>query len=214
MVQCDSGDDNFNLIAGARHILLEERTNAPEMLNLPSIEAVHIVLVIQLPRMVGGCRNFVGFQGGKWMSSHIDELRPPDVHTPSIEQLTDHPISELFKSGSKDQEEGDEVTQALAVKILRNCVQAAACRVDNETESSERSTQRIELLLDLLPDDSHGERGWFVNDTHCGPFSIYHLSTIIGFGSYAPFIVNNKVKLITKQGLFFCPFSNKCNKQV
>ncbi|XP_020630790.1 E3 ubiquitin-protein ligase rnf213-alpha-like [Orbicella faveolata] len=151
LVQSDSGDDNFNLIAGARHILLEERTNAPEMLNLPSIEAVHIVLVIQLPRMVGGCRNFVGFQGGKWMSSHIDELR----HTPSIEQLIDRPISELFRSGNKDQDKGVEVTQALAVKILRDCVQAAACRVDNETESTERSTQRIELLLDLLPDNSH-----------------------------------------------------------
>lgn len=159
LVQCDSGDDNFNLIAGARHILLEERTNAPEMLNLPSIEAVHIVLIIQLPRMVGGCRNFVGFQGGKWMSSHIDELRPPDRHTPSIEQLIDRPISELFRSRSKDQEEGDVVTQALAVKLLRNCVQAAACRVDNDTESTERSTQRIELLLDLLPDNFEGARG-------------------------------------------------------
>ncbi|KAL9988404.1 hypothetical protein ACROYT_G002842 [Oculina patagonica] len=154
LVQCDSGDDNFNLIAGARHILLEERTNAPEMLNLPSIEAVHIVLIIQLPRMVGGCRNFVGFQGGKWMSTHIDELRPPDRHTPSIEQLIDRPISELFRSGGEDQVEEDDVTQALAVKLLRNCVQAAACRIDNETESPERSTHRIELLLHLLPEDS------------------------------------------------------------
>ena len=93
------------------------------------------------------------------MSSHIDELRPPDRHTP-IEQLIDRPISELFRSGGKDQE-GDEVTQALAVKLLRNCVQAAACRVDDETESTERSTQRIELLLDLLPDDSQGAVGEF-----------------------------------------------------
>ena len=92
------------------------------------------------------------------MSSHIDELRPPDRNTP-IEQLIDRPISELFRSGSRDQEEGDEITQALAVKILRNCVQAAACRVDNETQSSDRSTQRIKLLLDLLPDDSHGAVG-------------------------------------------------------
>lgn len=123
------------------------------MLNLPKIEAVHIVLIIQLPRMVGGCRNFVGFQGGKWMSTHIDELRPPDRHTPSIEQLIDRPISELFRSGSDDQVEEDDLTQALAVKLLRNCVQAAACRVDNETEAPERSTHRIELLLQLLPED-------------------------------------------------------------
>ena len=63
IVQCDSGDHNFNLIAGARHILLEERKNAPELLNLPTIAAVHVVLVVQLPRIAGGCRNFVGFQG-------------------------------------------------------------------------------------------------------------------------------------------------------
>ena len=159
LVQCDSGDDNFNLIAGARHILLEERTNAPEMLNLRSIEAVHIVLIVQLPRMVGGCRNFVGFQGGKWMSTHIDELRPPDRHTPSIKTLIDRPISELFRSGSEDQVEDGDVTHALAVKLLRNCVQAAACRVDNETESPERSTHRIELLLQLLPEDSQSVGG-------------------------------------------------------
>ena len=159
LVQCDSGDDNFNLIAGARHILLEERTNAPEMLNLPSIEAVHIVLIVQLPRMAGGCRNFVGFQGGKWMSTHIDELRPPDRHTPSIEGLIDRPISELFRTGSEDQVEEDAVTQALAVKLLRNCVQAAACRIDNDTESSDRSTHRIELLLQLLPEDTQSVGG-------------------------------------------------------
>ncbi len=93
------------------------------------------------------------------MSTHIDELRPPDKHTPSIEQLIDRPISELFRSGSEDQVEEDHVTQALAVKLLRNCVQAAACRIDNETESPERSTHRIELLLHLLPEDSQSFGG-------------------------------------------------------
>ena len=47
----------------------------------------------------------------------------------------------------------------VAVKLLRNCVQAAACRVDSETESDERSTHRIELLLDLLPDDYQTQDG-------------------------------------------------------
>ena len=158
MVQCDSGDENFNLIAGARHILLEERTNASEMLNLSSWEAVHIVLITQLPRIAGGCRNFVGFQGGKWMSVHIDELRPPGKHTPSIEQLIDRPISELF-SGDRIEEDDSMPAVTVAVKLLRNCVQAAACRVDSETESAERSTHRIELLLDLLPDDYQTQEG-------------------------------------------------------
>lgn len=157
IVQCDSGDHNFNLIAGARHILLEERKNAPELLNLPTIAAVHVVLVVQLPRIAGGCRNFVGFQGGKWISTHIDELRPPERHTPSIEDLIDKPISKLF--GGESEERPDH--KLLAVKFLRNCVQAAACRIDDEGGSTERSTQRIELLLHLLPEDLEGHEGQF-----------------------------------------------------
>ena len=88
------------------------------------------------------------------MSAHIDELRPPGKHTPSIEQLIDRPISELF---SGDHIEEDDSMPA--VKLLRNCVQAAACKVYSETESAERSTQRIELLLDLLPDDYQTQGG-------------------------------------------------------
>ena len=127
------------------------------MLNLFSLEGVHIVVITQLPRIAGGCRNFVGFQGGKWMSTHIDELRPPGRHTPSIEQLIDRPISDLF-SGDRIEEDDAVPAVTVAVKLLRNCVQAAACRVESETESAERSTRRIELLLDLLPDDyqTHG----------------------------------------------------------
>ena len=130
------------------------------MLNLSSWEAVHIVLITQLPRIAGGCRNFVGFQGGKWMSVHIDELRPPGRHIPSIEQLIDGPISMLFNGDRIEEDDAmSAVTVAVAVKLLRNCVQAAACRVDSETESAERSTQRIELLLDLLLDDYQTQEG-------------------------------------------------------
>ncbi|XP_074628909.1 E3 ubiquitin-protein ligase rnf213-alpha-like isoform X2 [Acropora palmata] len=153
IVQCDSGDDNFNLIAGARHILIEERRNASELLGLSKIKPVHIALVVQLPRIPGGCRNFVGFQGGQWMSFHIDELRPPGRNTPSIDHLINRPISELFDDGNETQQATTKKVQLLAVNLLRNCVQAAACRIDNEGGTPDRSTQRIELLLQLLPED-------------------------------------------------------------
>ena len=138
---------------------MEERRNVPELLNLSTTEPVHIALVVQLPRVAGGCRNFVGFQGGKWISTHIDELRPPRKHTPSIEQLTDRPISDLFGSGSERQPDINSSAQMLAVNLLRNCVQAAACRVDNEAGTPERSTQRIEIILNLLPDHCDGLQG-------------------------------------------------------
>ena len=153
IVQCDSGDDNFNLIAGARHILMEERNNAPELLGLSKIKPVHIAVVVQLPRIAGGCRNFVGFQGGQWMSFHIDELRPPGRNTPPIDHLINRPISELFCDANETQQETTKKVQLLAVNLLRNCVQAAACRIDNEDGTPDRSTQRIELLLQLLPED-------------------------------------------------------------
>ena len=157
VVQCDSEDDNFNLIAGARHILMEERKNAPELLNLSTIEAVHIALVVQLPRIAGGCRNFVGFQAGEWISTHIDELRPAGKQNPSVEDLIDRPISDLFKGQRQpDKKNG---TQTLAVNLLRNCVQAASCRVDDVVGSSKRSTQRIEILLNLLAESSDGLKG-------------------------------------------------------
>ena len=162
IVQCDSGDDNFNLIAGARHILMEERNNAPELLGLSKIEPVHIALVVQLPRIAGGCRNFVGFQGGQWMSVHIDELRPPGKNTPSIDHLINRPISELFGDRNETQQETTtKEVQLLAVNLLRNCVQAAACRIDNEVGTPDRSTQRIELLLQVLPEDFEESGGKF-----------------------------------------------------
>ena len=153
IVQCDSENDNCNLIAGARHILMEERNNAPERRGLTKMKPIHIALVVQLPRIVGGCRNFVGFQGGQWMSVHIDELRPPGRNTPSIDHLINRPISELFGDGNETQQETTKEVQLLAVNLLRNCVQAAACRIDNEGGTPDRSTQRIELLLQLLPEN-------------------------------------------------------------
>ena len=125
---------------------------------MSSLEAIHIVLITKLLRIAGGCRNFVGFQGEKWMSAHIDELRPPARHTPSIEQLIDRPISELFSGGRIEEDDAMPGVTA-AVKLLRNCVQAAACRVESETESAERSIHRIELLLDLLPDGYQTQGG-------------------------------------------------------
>ena len=140
---------------------MEERNNAPELLGLSKIEPVHIALVVQLPRIAGGCRNFVGFQGGQWMSVHIDELRPPGKNTPSIDHLINRPISELFVDGNETQQETTKEVQLLAVNLLRNCVQAAACRIDNEVGTPDRSTQRIELLLQLLPEDFEQSGGKF-----------------------------------------------------
>ena len=59
----------------------------------------------------------------------------------------------MFGDGTETQQVTTKKVQLLAVNLLRNCVQAAACRIDNEGGTPDRSTQRIELLLQLLPED-------------------------------------------------------------
>ena len=99
-MQCDAGDVNRNLIPCARHLLVEQRTTAEEDFKEnvghdPS-SFVHVVMIIQLPRLVGGCEAFAGFQGGRWLSVHIDELRPPTGHIPAIQFMVDRSVSDLF----------------------------------------------------------------------------------------------------------------------
>ena len=190
IVQSDSGDENANLIACARHLLLEQRLaiteDQQEILGPDSVHPVHIVLVVQLPRVAGGCTHFVGFQGGKWLSVHIDELRPPSEQIPSIEFLVDRSISELFDAAPGpvreslmeidevvDVEEGevDMEVETVApsvrdkvdiISLLRTCVQAAAGRID-DSGSVSRATKRIELMLDLLPETGSQHTGmWLV----------------------------------------------------
>lgn len=139
---------------------------------------VHIVLVIQLPRLVGGCPTFAGFQGGRWISVHIDELRPPTGQIPAIQFMVDRSISNLFDvaptvtRADDMQVEEEEETEADIdmeaskdvfgsdatldkvdiVSLLRSCVQAAVARLNEESWRPPRSTRRIELMLSLLPD--------------------------------------------------------------
>ena len=190
-MQCDAGDVNRNLIPCARHLLVEQRTTAEEDFKEnvghdPS-SFVHVVMIIQLPRLVGGCEAFAGFQGGRWLSVHIDELRPPTGHIPAIQFMVDRSVSELFDVApsrtrvdkmevDEQREEGIDIEMEASdlasddvivdrvdiVSLLRSCVQAAVARIDDESWRSSRSTRRIELMLSLLPDgrsDGTGEGG-------------------------------------------------------
>lgn len=188
LVQCDAGDLNCNLIPCARHLLVEQRTTSEqdlrESIGHNSSSFIHIVLIVQLPRLVGGCPTFVGFQGGRWLSIHIDELRPPTGQIPAIQFMVDRSVSELFDVAPsatqvedmdvEEEQKQEEITdidmeitadvfsgdtnldKVDIVSLLRSCVQAAVARIDDE---SSRSTRRIELMLSLLPDCKSRQTG-------------------------------------------------------
>ncbi|KAK3096790.1 hypothetical protein FSP39_003301 [Pinctada imbricata] len=90
IVQCDCGDQNSGLVACARYCIQDEINQQGEQL----LGRIHVVFVIQLPRIAGGCFN--GFQCGLWHSVHIDELRPPDSQMPTLEDMRRETVGALL----------------------------------------------------------------------------------------------------------------------
>ena len=79
------------------------------------MKPIHIIFIIQLPKIAGGCQHFVGFQGGKWQAAHIDELLESSEQFPQIEQLINRSVSDLFQPenlANSDDIEGDESSES------------------------------------------------------------------------------------------------------
>jgi len=122
----------------------------------------HILMIVQLSRVAGGCSDFVGLQGEDWLSVHIDELCPPSEEMPAIEALVGRSVSKIFESALHKTEDNLSVSQ-----ILSSCVQEAASRIEDDETTLERATRRIELLLNLLTLKETGESVNFFPDLHC-----------------------------------------------
>ncbi|KAJ8315842.1 hypothetical protein KUTeg_007992 [Tegillarca granosa] len=92
IVQCDCGDQNASLVACARYCIQDELSQIDEQYS----SLVHVVFIIQLPRIAGGC--FTGFQCGRWHSVHIDDLRPPDKEMPTIMDMRGQSVGTLLSN--------------------------------------------------------------------------------------------------------------------
>ncbi|XP_048586969.1 E3 ubiquitin-protein ligase rnf213-alpha-like isoform X2 [Nematostella vectensis] len=161
IVQCDSGDENFNLIACARHVVMDQRFKRTEMLQEKlkiapdKIAPLHLVIVAQLSRVSGGCKHFVGFPGGKWQSYHVDDLRPPTNEIPPIERLIDTCISDLLRPDVSQQDDGvpmetDETTQALTVTSPEEAQASNLGELPMETDETKEplSVSSVEISME------------------------------------------------------------------
>ena len=105
IIQCDSGHLYGDLIACAGYHVDEERERSSYRW-IHGCRRTHILFIINLPRGGGegdkrGASNvhlgsFVGFQGGKWLSAHIDDLRTSSEAVLSIDDSVHTSISDLF----------------------------------------------------------------------------------------------------------------------
>ena len=156
IIQCDNGDEKSNLIACARHLCEESKnllrsdiSGTDDFDCVPS--TIHIVFVIQLKPVAGGCKQLGGFYGGNWISVHIDDLRPPTEDMPSLIAYSKKQISSLFSINSDDAQASNSHL-SLLVGILKRCVQPAVADLNQKEGgfNARRANPRITILLEVL----------------------------------------------------------------
>lgn len=99
IIQCDSGHLYGDLIACARYRVDDEREKAL-LLRKSDYGVTHVLFIVHLPRKELETRksgsSFVGFQGGAWISAHIDDIRQPAEEELTLDEARSAPINELF----------------------------------------------------------------------------------------------------------------------
>ena len=174
IIECDAGHLNIDLIACARHRIIDERVTAMQMTSdtnhgLPQ-QATHVVFIVQLPKQVGGTK-FVGFQGAQWYSVHIDDLSPPKDFSFTLPNAFYHSMSEIFGVNVATNAIARSNPETLplfdAAKRLHGLIQKATSRLQDNEKNKHRTTQRIEILLDLIPEqDSDCSGGMYIAAYH------------------------------------------------
>ena len=163
IIQCDAGHLNIDLIACARHRIIDERVSVTQMnSDTGPLQATHVVFIVQLPKQAGGTK-FVGFQGAQWYSVHIDDLSPPKDSCFDLPNAIDHSMSEIFgieSAANAITDSNSEMSaQFGASRRLYGLIQKAASRLHDAEKNRYRTTERIELLLNLIPLNDSSDNG-------------------------------------------------------
>ncbi|XP_069130639.1 E3 ubiquitin-protein ligase rnf213-alpha-like isoform X2 [Argopecten irradians] len=142
ILQCDSGDQNSNLIACARHRI-------QDVIQDPTIHkefTICVLLVIQLPNVKGGC--FTGFQSGQWMSVHIDDINQ-ETRRRDLRRICQMTYTELLQ---KSTDSGQQQQTTIDIpQVLKNCVCISMAKIRGPDQKiSKRGLKRISHLMDLM----------------------------------------------------------------
>ena len=158
IIQCASGHLCGDLIACARYRVDDEREKA--CYRTQKCGRTHVLFVIHLPRQGSGVTigsSFVSFQGGKWLSAHIDDLRAYSESPLSIDDALSTPVSDVFynmgfiSSDKSDRREVSEIKKAFCqCSRLYDCTQAAVAEMIGSKKRKDWAS-RVKILLSLIP---------------------------------------------------------------
>lgn len=102
----------------------------------------HVLFIIQLPRVAGGT-SFTSFQGGPWISAHIDQLTCPSEVNQVVKCALSEPLHKFFLMLiENDNELSDDFRICCSIK---DNVQVAVSRI-----VSNHTNQQMERVIDIL----------------------------------------------------------------
>ncbi|XP_032900200.1 E3 ubiquitin-protein ligase rnf213-alpha-like isoform X1 [Amblyraja radiata] len=175
LIQMDTEESSQSteLIASAKYCTMNEMN----LMN-STISNCYVYFITKLSRLAGGS-SYIGFQGGQWLSVHIDDVTEAEEMGSDISAFYDVTISELFANSLGIQESDNQNTvpedteDEQQVKIhtgrskilnttflLQSCIQSAVSTLRDGKEECSRNTQRVQILLDLLSEEDECEVGF------------------------------------------------------
>lgn len=145
IVQCQSGHLYGDLIACARYRVDDERDKVVNSLSDEN-GRTHVLFIIHLPRGErtedGSESSFVGFQGGKWLSAHIDDLSTTAL---TVEAALTTPISKLFYNPESLSPSDQQCCR------LYDCIQATVAKLLVDCEKFNKGGVRtVNILLQYI----------------------------------------------------------------
>ncbi|XP_041937940.1 E3 ubiquitin-protein ligase rnf213-beta isoform X4 [Alosa sapidissima] len=164
LVQMDTEESKCSeeLIASAKYSTMNE------LIAMGSDEfCCSVVFITKLSRMTGGPQ-YIGFQGGVWLSVHIDDLRDTEDMSLDLSAFCGTSMSELMSLPSPDTDAMNTEDSSVAsmgtghgkcvhldnLSLVRSCIQKAVSLL-KDTQNS-RSMERIRIVLGFL-EGSHGK---------------------------------------------------------
>lgn len=141
IIQCAKGHEHTDLIACARYRVMDERKSDKRQGD------THVVFIVQLPRFSGGT-SFAAFQGGQWISAHIDDLHVSEGINTVLQVAFNNPLHLFFKSLIEDPNSPPEFNPCLHIRDVIHLAVAGLVFSDQTTVRMERVTDAI---LSLVP---------------------------------------------------------------
>ncbi|XP_063997715.1 E3 ubiquitin-protein ligase rnf213-alpha-like [Pogoniulus pusillus] len=157
----DEPQSSKRLLACAKYCITDERRRAT------SPHLLHVVLITKVPRVLGGC-SYLAFDSGEWKSIHLDDLMPPENFKANLGQLSKMTIAEIFTSSSQQLPPGspDDVSMGSLTEsglhpeenpqflnmdaMIKGSIQKAVIQLEDKKDNSQRPTERIQILHNLL----------------------------------------------------------------